>query len=89
MHHLATTIAAFKKRQKAVVTRLHTGLTVISAILLSGCATTEPEQAIASSNAGIAAQWHVTQPHNGQLTELKNWWGQFDDPLLLRLLARA
>lgn len=89
MHHLVTTISAFTRRQKTAVKPVYAGLTVISAILLSGCAATAPEQAIANSNAGIATQWHVNQPHNGQLTELKQWWAQFNDPLLLRLLASA
>src|SRR5690606_13602815 len=89
MHHLVTPISAFPRRKKTAVKPVYAGLTVIPAILLSGCTATVPEQAIANSNTDIAAQWHVNQPHNGQLTELKQWWAQFNDPLLLRLLASA
>jgi outer membrane protein, multidrug efflux system len=36
--------------------------------------------------APIAAQWHAPLPHRGQLADLSEWWAQFDDPLLLRLI---
>ena len=37
----------------------------------------------------VPAQWQAPLPHAGQLVELDQWWQQFDDPVLLRLLASA
>lgn len=31
----------------------------------------------------LPAQWQAPLPHGGQLTELNNWWQQFNDPLLV------
>lgn len=36
--------------------------------------------------APVAAQWHAPLPHGGQLADLSQWWAQFDDPLMLRLI---
>jgi NodT family efflux transporter outer membrane factor (OMF) lipoprotein len=40
-----------------------------------------------------AANWveplPVHQPHGGKLGDLKNWWQQFNDPLLLQLIEAA
>lgn len=37
----------------------------------------------------VAAQWHAAVPQGGQLGELRRWWAQFDDPVMLRLIETA
>ena len=34
-------------------------------------------------------QWQAPLPHSGQLSALGQWWQQFDDPLLVQLIAAA
>ncbi|AKR42105.1 efflux transporter outer membrane subunit [Methylophilus sp. TWE2] len=34
-------------------------------------------------------QWQAPPPHEGKLLSLKDWWGQFNDPVLNELLAQA
>ena len=34
-------------------------------------------------------QWQAPLPHGGQLSALGQWWQQFDDPLLVQLIAAA
>jgi outer membrane protein, multidrug efflux system len=56
---------------------------------LAGCA-----PAISASSppgraaAPVATEWHapLPLPHSGQLAGLSQWWTQFDDPLMLRLI---
>ena len=45
--------------------------------------------AAADTPADTPAQWQATLPHNGQLTVLGEWWSQFNDPVLMQLLAAA
>ena len=54
-------------------------------LLLAGCASTasKPSQ---DPGQKMAAQWQAPLPHHGQLSDLRLWWSQFDDPLLLRLI---
>ncbi|USX11893.1 efflux transporter outer membrane subunit [Oxalobacteraceae bacterium OTU3CAMAD1] len=54
---------------------------------LAGCATVVPELTPGGPAAPVAAQWHAPLPHGGQLADLGLWWGQFDDPLVPRLIA--
>ncbi len=35
------------------------------------------------------AQWQAPLPHSGQLSVLKDWWLQFNDPLLVQLIDAA
>lgn len=37
----------------------------------------------------IQDQWQSPLPHAGQLASLKDWWGQFNDPVLNQLLTAA
>lgn len=37
----------------------------------------------------IANDWHAPLPHDGKLTELQQFWAQYEDPLLLELIAAA
>lgn len=39
--------------------------------------------------AEAPTQWQAPLPHNGQLTGLKGWWQQFNDPLLVEFIAAA
>lgn len=36
-----------------------------------------------------ALQWQAPAPHSGSQVALENWWAQFDDPTLLRLIQAA
>lgn len=58
-----------------------------AAALLAGCATSAPGLTPGGPVAPVAAQWHAPLPHGGQLADLGLWWGQFDDPLVPRLIA--
>lgn len=57
-----------------------------AAAVLAGCAATAPAPTPGSPAAPVAAQWHAPPPHAGRLGDLKQWWSQFDDPLLARLI---
>ena len=61
-------------------------LTAAAAIALIGCAgaPVEPDPALA-----VAPAWQAPLPHDGRLGELDQWWAQFDDPMLARLVAAA
>lgn len=37
----------------------------------------------------IPAQWQAPLPHAGKVASLKDWWAQFNDPVLNQLLAQA
>ena len=53
---------------------------------LAGCAGTAPPP---PADASAPAQWHAPLPHDGTLAGLTAWWQQWNDPLLLELLAAA
>lgn len=55
-------------------------------VMLTGCASTQSASIPGSTATPVAAQWHAPLPHSGQLADLSQWWAQFDDPLLLRLV---
>jgi len=61
----------------------------LSLAMLGGCAGLEQRMPPADATATPPAQWHAPLPHNGQLSDLRAWWLQFDDPLLTRLVAAA
>ena len=42
-----------------------------------------------AGNFEAPAQWQAPLPHGGQLSALDQWWQQFDDPLLVPLIAAA
>jgi outer membrane protein, multidrug efflux system len=70
----------------AGVRLLASSLGIAAALLIAGCATPVPDLTPGSAAAPVAAQWHAPLPHGGQLADLKLWWAQFDDPLLLHLI---
>ncbi len=66
------------------------------ALALSGCASLLPADrspsAAGTAPAGAAAtppRWQAALPHGGQTTNLRAWWQQFDDPLLVDLIDSA
>lgn len=54
-------------------------------LLLGGCAST-PDPALDAAASKVSAQWHAQLPHQGEISNLSEWWSQFDDPLLTRLI---
>ncbi len=44
---------------------------------------------IAAATIEAPTQWQAPLPHSGQLSVLSQWWQQFDDPLLVPLIAAA
>ncbi|WP_421684521.1 efflux transporter outer membrane subunit [Stutzerimonas urumqiensis] len=59
---------------------------MLAAVVLCGCASVEPPPSPGSPNAPVASQWHAPLAHEGRLGELVNWWGQFDDALMVSLI---
>lgn len=56
-------------------------------LLLAACGSLQPPPA--SVAAPSAARWQAPLPHQGQLADLGQWWGQFGDPVLVRLVDAA
>jgi multidrug efflux system outer membrane protein len=59
---------------------------VAGLFVLSGCALPRPPASIA---AAAPAHWQAPLPHGGTLADLKQWWQQFNDPLLIDLVEAA
>ena len=59
-----------------------------TALLLAGCASLEPP-APAAPAAPPATQWQTALPAADPGAELRQWWQEFDDPLLPRLIEAA
>lgn len=56
------------------------------ALALAGCAVGPIYQEPAPA---VPATWHTALPHGGNVGAMENWWQQFDDPVLSRLIALA
>ena len=65
--------------------------TLLSPILLAGCAIWQAPLQRPSLEAAIAAPaaWQSPLPHNGKVSDLAAWWGGLNDPLLVQLIAGA
>jgi len=63
-----------------------TTLALAAALALAGCSLTAPS---AKVDAPIPAQWQAALPHNGDVTDLNNWWRNQGDPLLAQLVDAA
>lgn len=61
-------------------------LLVLSVYGLSACAIQGPVKTV-TQNA--PSQWYAPLPHQGQLSDLQQWWAQLDDPLLVLLIESA
>ena len=58
------------------------------AVALAGCVSAPPAQV----NAPMPAQWQgqlAQLPHEGSIAQLLQWWQQWNDPLLVDLIAAA
>ena len=63
---------------------------LVLTLALGACAGLQPpatERAVPELPA--PASWQASLPHNGQQTDLAQWWAQFQDPLLSTLVAAA
>ena len=58
-------------------------------LVLAGCASTAPALMPDSASAQVATQWHAPLPHGGRVDDLRQWWSQFDDPLVPDLIEAA
>ena len=58
-------------------------------LVLAGCASTAPAVMLVPSSPHVASQWHTALPHGGRLGDLRQWWSQFDDPLIPDLIEAA
>lgn len=61
-------------------------LLVSMTVILAGCASTVPLPSPHDARMPVAVQWHAPLPHAGQVGLLPQWWSQFEDPLLPRLI---
>lgn len=86
--HPITRICFALRLSQSFHSSLSTGLVISYVLLLSACASVVSEQ-VEDINSLMAANWHEPLPHNGQLANLKTWWAQLDDPLMLQLIADA
>ncbi|MES2784074.1 MAG: efflux transporter outer membrane subunit [Pseudomonadota bacterium] len=59
------------------------GIAVAVALSIAGCAVPRPPP---STEAPAPAQWFAPLPHNGALGDLRTWWQQLGDPLLVELI---
>ncbi len=61
--------------------------------LLTGCAKfgflKQKPKAATISEVPAPAKWQATLPHDGNVSNLANWWQQFNDPLLVQLIESA
>ena len=62
---------------------------MFAAAVLGACAGVPPTNPPPDRAATLPPQWQAPLPHAGQLTVLGQWWQQFDDPLLVELIAAA
>ena len=62
-------------------------LALVVGTALYGCAAVGPDyQPVV---APLESSWQAALPHGGNTVKLGDWWAQFDDPVLTRLLAEA
>ena len=50
---------------------------------LFGCAVGPDYVPLTTRDLNIPTKWHAKLPHNGNNTQLVNWWQQFNDPTLI------
>ncbi|HEY8360914.1 MAG TPA: efflux transporter outer membrane subunit [Ramlibacter sp.] len=55
-------------------------------LLLAACAVPRPPD---SATAAAPPQWYAPLPHGGTLADLRQWWQQFNDPVLVDLVEAA
>lgn len=84
--HPACLPALFQKPRRVSP---HLAWCVALPLVLAGCASTAPALKPTDAGAPVAAQWHAPLPHGGRVVDLQQWWSQFDDPLIPRLIEAA
>ena len=55
-------------------------------LLLAACAVPRPPASAASE---APPRWYASLPHGGTLADLRQWWQQFNDPLLVDIVEAA
>lgn len=55
-------------------------------LVMTGCAVGPDYK---RPEAALPVQWYAPLPHGGKVAGLVDWWGQFDDPVLVELIRRA
>jgi multidrug efflux system outer membrane protein len=61
-------------------------LALAGLLWLAGCAVPRPPDSVA---APTPERWYAPLPHGGTLADLRLWWQQFNDPLLVELIEAA
>ncbi len=64
-------------------------LLIIVALALSSCAVGPDYHPLSPSELKVPQQWHGRVAHNGSNQKLLNWWAQFHDPVLSKLIQAA
>lgn len=79
-----------KKPSLLSISHIFFGILILSGLTLTSC-TIAPVNTFKPIPA--PSQWieplPSTQPHNGNITNLKDWWQQFKDPVLVELIDEA
>lgn len=83
--HLSAPIYEPRQLARRLVSCAAIGLPLVFA----GCASTAPALEPETVGAQFATQWHAPLPHGGRIDDLTQWWAQFDDPLMPRLIEAA
>ena len=65
------------------------GVSAAATLAALGACSTGPAPLTSATAETTPAQWQAPLPHGGQLTVLQSWWQQFNDPLLVQLIAAA
>jgi NodT family efflux transporter outer membrane factor (OMF) lipoprotein len=64
----------------------HIAAVAAATLWLAGCAVPGPSTLAA---VDPPPHWYAPLPHNGALTDLRAWWRQFNDPVLVELIESA
>jgi NodT family efflux transporter outer membrane factor (OMF) lipoprotein len=65
-------------------------IVLLSLLAIAGCAIAPPAKYLPNPPpAAWVEPLPFKQAHDGKLTDLKNWWQQFNDPVLLQLIEAA
>ncbi|XRD86191.1 efflux transporter outer membrane subunit [Dyella acidisoli] len=59
---------------------------IASSLLLSACAL---QPAYKAPHMATATGWQAERPHDGNVENLVDWWGRFDDPAVAELIRTA
>lgn len=75
-----------KFRMQPFALRGPLGLIALAGTLLTGCAV---GQVYVPPGTTPPASWQASLPHGGQLDQINDWWGQFDDATVATLVAMS